>query len=82
MLTLNGVDRDFGHNIETITPEQLSEYIEEVLADAGLDVEALLERRGVDGLPQSRPLALGRLAVTSQPPQDHSAMGPQWIDAG
>ncbi|WP_431728067.1 hypothetical protein [Verrucosispora sp. TAA-831] len=46
--TLNGVDLDLGQHIETITREELSEYIEEVLAEAGIDVEALLERRGVD----------------------------------
>ncbi|MEG3635442.1 hypothetical protein [Micromonospora palythoicola] len=46
--TLNGVDLDFGQHIETITREELSEYIEEALAEAGIDVEALLERRGVD----------------------------------
>jgi hypothetical protein len=48
VLTLNGVDPDFDHHIETITREELSEYIEDVLAEAGIDVEALLERRGVD----------------------------------
>jgi hypothetical protein len=32
----------------TITREELSEYIEDVLADAGIDVEALLQRRGVN----------------------------------
>src|SRR6185369_4933925 len=46
--TLNGVDLDFGQHIETITREELSEYIEDVLAEAGIDVEALLERRSVD----------------------------------
>ena len=31
-----------------MTREELREYIEDVLADAGVDVEALLERRGLD----------------------------------
>jgi hypothetical protein len=48
VLTLNGVDLEFGQHIETITAEELSEYIEDVLVEAGIDVEALLERRGVD----------------------------------
>jgi hypothetical protein len=48
VVTLNGVDLDFRHHIETMTREELSEYIEDVLAEAGIDVEALLERRGVD----------------------------------
>lgn len=48
VLALNGVDLDFGQHIETITREELSEYIEEVLTEAGIDVEALLARRGVD----------------------------------
>ena len=48
VVALNGVDLAFGQHIETMTREELSEYIEDVLADAGIDVEALLERRGVD----------------------------------
>ncbi|MFG2039062.1 hypothetical protein [Dactylosporangium sp. NPDC048998] len=48
VIALNGVDMDFGQHIETMTREELSEYIEDVLADAGIDVGALLERRGVD----------------------------------
>ncbi|MEV0132994.1 DUF5713 family protein [Dactylosporangium sp. NPDC050688] len=48
VLALNDVDLAFGHHIETMTREELSEYIEDVLAEAGIDVEALLERRGVD----------------------------------
>jgi hypothetical protein len=45
---LNNVDLTFDHHIETMTREELSEYIEDVLAGAGIDVETLLERRGVD----------------------------------
>jgi hypothetical protein len=37
-----------GHHIETMTREELSEYIEDALTEAGIDVDALLERRGVD----------------------------------
>jgi hypothetical protein len=48
VVALNGVDAAFGQHIETMTREDLSEYIEQVLADAGIDVEALLERRGVE----------------------------------
>jgi hypothetical protein len=48
VVALNGVDAAFGQHIETMTREELSEYIEEVLASAGIDVEALLERRGVE----------------------------------
>jgi hypothetical protein len=48
VLALNDVDRAFGHHIETMTREELSEYIEDVLAEAGIDVKALLDRRGVD----------------------------------
>lgn len=48
VLALNDIDEEFDNPIETITREELSEYIEIVLADAGVDVEALLERRGVD----------------------------------
>jgi hypothetical protein len=48
VVTLNDVDLAFGQHIETMTREELSEYIEDVLADADIDVEALLERRGVD----------------------------------
>jgi hypothetical protein len=45
---LNDIDEEFDHHIETMTREELSEYIEDVLADAGIDVQALLDRRGVD----------------------------------
>jgi hypothetical protein len=45
VVTLNGIDLAFGQHIETMTREELSE---DVLAEAGIDVEALLERRGVD----------------------------------
>jgi hypothetical protein len=45
---LNDVDVAFGQHIETMTREELSEYIEEVLGGAGIDVKALLARRGVD----------------------------------
>jgi hypothetical protein len=48
VVALNEADLEFGHPIETITREELSEYIEEVLDAAGIDVEALLERRGAD----------------------------------
>ncbi|MER7282089.1 DUF5713 family protein [Dactylosporangium sp. NPDC000244] len=48
VVALNDVDLAFGEHIETMTREELSEYIEDVLAGAGIDVEALLERRGVD----------------------------------
>ncbi|MEU4560596.1 DUF5713 family protein [Actinoplanes sp. NPDC023936] len=48
VVALNDVDAAFVHHIETMTREELSEYIEEVLADADIDVEALLERRGVE----------------------------------
>ncbi|MCU1423596.1 MAG: hypothetical protein JWN36_3247 [Microbacteriaceae bacterium] len=48
VVTLNGIDRAFGQHIETMTREELSGYVEDVLAEAGIDVEALLERRGVD----------------------------------
>ncbi|GAA2672583.1 hypothetical protein [Actinoplanes palleronii] len=47
VVALNGVDTAFEQHIETMTREELTEYIEEVLADAGIDVKALLERRGV-----------------------------------
>jgi hypothetical protein len=48
VVALNNVDQAFDQHIETMTREELSEYIEDVLAEAGIDVEALLERRGVD----------------------------------
>jgi hypothetical protein len=48
VVTLNGIDRAFGQHIETMTREELSGYVEDVLAEAGIDVEALLERCGVD----------------------------------
>jgi hypothetical protein len=48
VVALNDIDEASGQHIETMTREELSEYIEDVLADAGIDVEALLERRGVD----------------------------------
>jgi hypothetical protein len=48
VVALNGVDLAFGQRIDTMTREELSEYIENVLGDTGIDVEALLERRGVD----------------------------------
>jgi hypothetical protein len=48
VVALNDVDLAFGHHIETMTREELSEYIEDVLAEADIDVQALLERRGVD----------------------------------
>ncbi len=48
VVALNDVDLAFGHHIETMTREELSGYIEDVLAEAGIDVDALLERRGVD----------------------------------
>ncbi|MEV4513901.1 hypothetical protein AB0K00_33705 [Dactylosporangium sp. NPDC049525] len=48
VLALNDIDADHGHPIETISREELSEYIEDVLTDAGIDLEALLQRRGVD----------------------------------
>ncbi|WP_426506047.1 hypothetical protein ACPPVO_49495 [Dactylosporangium sp. McL0621] len=48
VVALNEADLECGHPIETITREELSEYIEEVLDEAGIDVEALLERRGAD----------------------------------
>jgi hypothetical protein len=48
VVALNGIDLAFGQHIETMTREELSEYIETVLAEAGINVEALLERRGVD----------------------------------
>jgi hypothetical protein len=47
-VALNDIDLAFGQHIETMTREELSEYIEDVLADAGIDVTALLERGGVD----------------------------------
>ncbi|GAA1565579.1 hypothetical protein GCM10009827_103990 [Dactylosporangium maewongense] len=48
VVALNDIDVEFGRHIETMTREELCAYIEEVLADAGIDVDALLERRGVD----------------------------------
>ncbi|MGI5174776.1 DUF5713 family protein [Dactylosporangium sp. CA-152071] len=48
VVALNDIDVEFGQHIETMTREELCAYIEEVLADAGIDVDALLERRGVD----------------------------------
>jgi hypothetical protein len=48
VVALNDIDQAFGQHIETMTREELSEYIEDVLADAGIDVTALLERGGVD----------------------------------
>ncbi|BCB74790.1 hypothetical protein GCM10022251_79180 [Phytohabitans flavus] len=49
MLALNGVDEDFGGHIDTITREELCEYIDDVLTATGVDVEALTARRGRDG---------------------------------
>lgn len=48
VIQLNDIDVAHGQPIETMTREELSEYVEDVLAEAGIDVEALLERRGVD----------------------------------
>ncbi|MET7426815.1 hypothetical protein [Dactylosporangium sp. NPDC005555] len=48
VVALNDIDLAFGQHIETMTREELSGYIEEVLAEAGIDVAALLERRGTD----------------------------------
>jgi hypothetical protein len=48
VVALNNIDSAFGHHIETMTRKELSEHIEDVLTEAGIDVDALLERRGVD----------------------------------
>ncbi|WP_433222796.1 hypothetical protein ACQP00_24440 [Dactylosporangium sp. CS-047395] len=48
VLALNHIDEAHGHPIETISREELSEYIEDVLTEAGLDVVALLDSRRVD----------------------------------
>jgi hypothetical protein len=48
VVAINDADAASGPVIDTITREELCEYIEEVLVAAGVDVDALLERRGVD----------------------------------
>jgi molybdate-binding protein len=45
VVALNEAD---GGEIETTTREDLCEYIDEALTDAGVDVEALTRRRGLD----------------------------------
>jgi hypothetical protein len=45
VLALNAADSGV---IETITREELCEYIDDALAEAGVDVEGLIRRRGPD----------------------------------
>ncbi|WP_432983929.1 hypothetical protein [Dactylosporangium sp. CA-233914] len=45
---LNVVDETFEGHIDTITREELCEYIDDVVTDAGVDVEALTARRGCE----------------------------------
>ncbi|AVT29146.1 hypothetical protein C6361_06175 [Plantactinospora sp. BC1] len=46
VLALNGVDEKLGGHIDTITREELCEYIDVVMTAAGVDVDALAARRG------------------------------------
>ena len=48
VLALNTVDDEHGHPFETSEREQLCEYIEKALEDAGIDVAALTARQGID----------------------------------
>jgi hypothetical protein len=44
---LNTIDAERGGNFDTVDREVLCEYIREALTEAGFDVEALAERRGI-----------------------------------
>lgn len=46
---LNEVDEAHGNPIETVTREELCEYIDDVVTAAGVDVEAFAARRGRTG---------------------------------
>lgn len=48
VLALNVLDTEHGADFDTIDREELCEYIDESLIEAGIDVEALAARRGID----------------------------------
>jgi hypothetical protein len=48
VLALNDLDADHGAGFDTIDREELCEYIDDSLTEAGIDVEALAQRRGID----------------------------------
>lgn len=48
VVALNQIDGTDDHDIDTVDREELCEYIDDVLTHAGVDVEALARRRGID----------------------------------
>ncbi|MFG3579077.1 hypothetical protein [Micromonospora chersina] len=48
VVALNSVDEEHGRRIETGEREELCEYIDDVLTDAGIDVDGLTSRRDID----------------------------------
>jgi hypothetical protein len=48
VVALNTHHIDDDADFDTIDREELCEYIDETLTEAGIDVEALAERRGID----------------------------------
>jgi hypothetical protein len=47
-MALNAIDEEHGSRIETGEREELCEYIDDVLTDAGIDVGGLTARRDID----------------------------------
>jgi len=47
---LNHIDQEFGPVISTIEREDLGDYFDDVLVEAGIDVRALEARLGVHGI--------------------------------
>ncbi|MFG3302873.1 hypothetical protein [Micromonospora chersina] len=48
VMALNLIDEEHGSRIETGEREELCEYIDDVLTDAGIDVDGLTSRRNID----------------------------------
>ncbi|MFB9192418.1 hypothetical protein ACFFWA_05525 [Actinomadura verrucosospora] len=48
VVALNQIDGTDDHDIDTVDREELCKYIDDVLTHAGIDVEALARRRGID----------------------------------
>ncbi|MGK5737608.1 hypothetical protein [Micromonospora sp. URMC 103] len=48
VMALNAIDEEHDSPIETGEREELCEYIDEVLTDAGIDVDGLTARRNID----------------------------------
>ncbi|MEU4476750.1 hypothetical protein AB0F68_01580 [Micromonospora sp. NPDC023966] len=48
VMALNAIDEEHGSRIETGEREELCEYIDDVLTDAGIDADGLTSRRNID----------------------------------